>query len=193
MRKILKKIYLSSFAPLISLILTVLSKFHKPFMVYGYFDWRRKLFFKHTRISSSAVIMNKKGISFSDHVWIWHFTIVDGTGGLEIGKGCQIGANVGIFTHSSHISIRLLEEDYINLELKDRTGYIIAPVVIGDYTFIGAGAIILPGVKIGKKCIISAGSVVGKDVKDYDIVAGTPAKKIGDSRDIDKRFKLENS
>jgi len=46
---------------------------------------------------------------------------------------------------------------------------------IGDLTFIGTGAIILPGVKIGNNCIIAAGSVVTKDVPDYSLVAGVPA------------------
>ena len=52
------------------------------------------------------------------------------------------------------------------------------PIHIGDDVWIGARVIILPGVKIGSHCIIGAGAVVTKDVPDYAIVGGVPAKVI---------------
>ncbi len=52
------------------------------------------------------------------------------------------------------------------------------PIVIGDDTFIGARAIIMPGVHIGKNCVIGTGSVVTKDVPDNCIYAGVPSKFI---------------
>lgn len=61
-------------------------------------------------------------------------------------------------------------------------------VVIDDYSLIGAGAIVLPGSKIGKYCIIGAGAVVKGTVEDYSIVIGNPAHKIGDTRD--PKYKL---
>lgn len=57
-------------------------------------------------------------------------------------------------------------------------------VSIDDYSFIGAGAIILPGSNIGKYCIVGAGAVVKGEIEDYSIVIGNPAKKIGDTRQI---------
>lgn len=51
-----------------------------------------------------------------------------------------------------------------------------APVIIGHDTWVGAGATILPGVNIGNYCIVAAGSVVTKNVHDYTVVAGVPAK-----------------
>lgn len=51
-------------------------------------------------------------------------------------------------------------------------------IVVGDNTNIGWNAIILPGVKIGKNCVIGAGAVVTKDVPDNSVVAGCPAKVI---------------
>lgn len=50
-----------------------------------------------------------------------------------------------------------------------------APVVIGDNVWVGARAVILPGVKIGNNVVIAAGSVVNKDVPDNCLVAGVPA------------------
>ena len=53
-----------------------------------------------------------------------------------------------------------------------------APVTIGANTWIGARAVVLPGVVIGDFCIVAAGAVVTKDVPDYTVVAGVPAKEI---------------
>ncbi len=52
------------------------------------------------------------------------------------------------------------------------------PTEIGDGTWLGHGVIVMPGVKIGKKCIIGGGAVVTKDVPDYCIAVGNPAKVI---------------
>ena len=52
----------------------------------------------------------------------------------------------------------------------------IEEVVIGDNVFLGAGAIILPGVTVGDGAIIGAGSIVTKDIKPFTVVAGNPAK-----------------
>lgn len=58
-----------------------------------------------------------------------------------------------------------------------------APVIIGDNTWIGARATILPGVIIGSYCVIAAGSVVTKDVPDFTVVGGVPARFI---KNLDK-------
>ena len=52
------------------------------------------------------------------------------------------------------------------------------PVIIGNDCWIGARATILPGVTIGNYCVIAAGSVVTKDIPDYTVVAGVPAKEV---------------
>ena len=54
------------------------------------------------------------------------------------------------------------------------------PIIIGKNSFIGARAMILPGVCIGDQVIVGAMSVVSKDIADHQIVAGNPAKKIGE-------------
>lgn len=58
---------------------------------------------------------------------------------------------------------------------------------IDDYSQIAACSILLPGVKIGKHCLVGAGSIVGKDVADYQLVLGNPAKVIKDVREIKSR------
>ena len=64
----------------------------------------------------------------------------------------------------------------------DPSKIIFKEVIIEDSVFIGARSIILKGVKIGKGAVIGAGSVVSKNIPEYSICAGNPAKIIGDVR-----------
>lgn len=52
------------------------------------------------------------------------------------------------------------------------------PVFVGDYSWIASDAIILPGVKIGNGAVIGAGTVVAKDVGEYEVVVGNPARHL---------------
>ena len=72
---------------------------------------------------------------------------------------------------SSH-SLNELEKPILHSTIR------LSPVVIGDDCDIGVGAIILPGVHIGRGVQVGAGAVVTRDVEDYAIVAGVPAKVI---------------
>jgi len=165
-----------------------IANLHKPFMVYGYYDYASKKFRKYTRLSSTVSIMNKRNMSIGDFVWVWHYSILDATEGLDIGMGCQIGAWVGIFTHGSENSIRLLGKEFVNIPNNIRKGYSRGKIQIGEFTFVGARSIILPGVTIGKGCLIAAGCLITKDIPDYSVVVGSPGNVVGDTRDIDKHF-----
>lgn len=57
------------------------------------------------------------------------------------------------------------------------------PVAIGDYSFVGADSIVMPGTRIGKGCLIGSGKVVRGNIPDYSIVIGNPWEIIRDSRD----------
>jgi acetyltransferase-like isoleucine patch superfamily enzyme len=185
---VLKKIYLSPVGLIISLVLNIIGRIFRPFMMYGYWNTPSHCFRKLTRVSSTAVLSDKNNINIGENCWIWHHTIIDGSNGVNIGNGVQIGAWVGIFSHSSHIAVRLHGENYINVDNHNRIGYLRAPVNIGDYSFIGAGACILPGVSIGRGCLISAGAVLSKSIPDFSIASGNPAKVIGSTLDMDKKF-----
>jgi acetyltransferase-like isoleucine patch superfamily enzyme len=171
-----------------SVVGNLFAKFQKPFMVYGYFDSGSNRFQKYTRISSTATIMNRKSLNIADHVWVWHYTILDATEGLIIGEGTQIGAWVGIFTHGSENAIRLLGKEFVHINNEERIGYTRGSVKIGSYTFIGAKSVILPGIEIGNGCLIGSGTLVTKDVPDYSVVVGSPGKIIGSTLDIDRKF-----
>lgn len=183
-----KKIYLSPLGLLISIVQNVLSFFHRPFMVYGYFCKKNRKLFKNTRISSTVTIVNPENLEIGDNCWVWHNSVIDASNGVTIGRGVQIGAFVGIFTHSSHVSIRLLGENFINIDGQDRVGYVRAPVVIGDYSFIATNAVIMPGTTIGKGCVIGAGAVVKGKIPDFSVVAGNPGKIVGSTDAFDRRY-----
>ena len=91
-------------------------------------------------------------------------------GPLTMGCNVMMGPDVTILTHS-HI--------FDNTDIPmNKQGTIIKPVSIGDDVWIGMRSIIMPGVKIGNGVIIGAGAIVTKDVPDYAVVAGVPAKVI---------------
>lgn len=164
-----------------------IGKIKAPYMVWGYQDsdgeWRPR-----TRISDTVFMYHPERIKIADNVFVWHYSILDGTGELEIGEGTQIGAWVGIFTHSSHIAIRIYGNHYQEVPEQEKKGYPISSVKIGKYVFVGAGAKILPGVTIGEGALIAAGSIVSRDVTEFEMVSGNPAEVIGDTRRLDKRY-----
>ncbi len=166
--------------------------FHKktliPDMLYNWVKDNKGKLIKDTRVSNTAYFYHKDRIKLGENVFIWHHTILDGTGGIEIEEGTQVGAWVGIFTHSSHIAIRLYGRHYGEIPEQEKKAYMIKPVKIGKYCFVGPGSIIMPGVTIGKGCIIAAGSLVTSDIPDFAIVNGNPAQVEGDTRKLDSRY-----
>lgn len=157
-------------------------------MVYGIKDRVSGRFRKLTRISSTAILANPEKIALGDNVWIWHHSIIDGSNGVTIGEGAQIGAWVGVFSHGSHIAVRIHGNNYIRVPREARSGYARGAVSIGAYSFIGAAAIILPGVSIGKGALIGTGSVVSTNIPDFGIARGNPAKLVGDTRKLDEKY-----
>jgi acetyltransferase-like isoleucine patch superfamily enzyme len=95
-------------------------------------------------------------------------TILDGRGAeLRIGMYVDISPNVRIWT---------LDHNPNSLSHAERP----RKVIIEDYVWIASDAIILPGVTLGRGCIIGSGSVVTSDIEPYAIACGIPARKIGD-------------
>ena len=97
---------------------------------------------------------------------------------ITVGSNCQL-TDSQIFTHGGGQAIRHLYPDF------DCFG----KVVIGDYVYIGAKALIMPGVTIGDHCIVAAGSVVTKSVPSGSMVGGNPAKVLGNIEDYYERNK----
>ena len=181
-----KSLYLSHLGLIISLVLNIFGSLKRPFMVYGHYCSTTKKYLKYTRISTSSIILDKRKLVINNYCWIGHHCIIDASGGLTLGEGVQISSLNSILTHSSHISIRLLGRSFLDSNSSERQGYLKSPVSIGDYSFIGSGAIILPGTNIGRGCVIGAGSVVKGEIPDFSVVIGNPAKIVGSTGVMDK-------
>lgn len=118
------------------------------------------------RLRMPVVIYSPEQLELGDRVDIGEFTHIRANGGVRIGSGVLIAANVTI-TSRGH-----------NVELPRWGVTADAPVVIEDDVWIGAGAIVLPGVTIGRGSVVAAGAVVTADVPPFTVVGGVPAKTI---------------
>ena len=97
-------------------------------------------------------------------------TIIDVADDINIGENVAIGPNCTIYTH---------DHNYSNKETAAWKGGVIKNnISIAEGAWIGTGVTILPGVKIGKNCVIAAGSVVTKSIPEYTIWGGVPAKQL---------------
>lgn len=113
-----------------------------------------------------------QGVKFNGKPdYIHQDAYLDPTGGLTIGQDVVISTRVVILTHDWSFLKR-------TKSLRKKNVSAFRPVCIGSNSFIGAGAIVLPGTKIGINCIIGAGAVVKGDIDDYSIVIGNPCKVI---------------
>ena len=101
--------------------------------------------------------------------WIGPYTILDGSGGLEIGSFCSISAGVHIYTHDS---VKWAVS-------RGKAEYERAPVRVGDCCHIGAQAVIVKGVSIGDHCVIGAGAFVNCHVPSFSIAVGQPCRIVG--------------
>lgn len=135
----------------------------------------RVFWFKLITKSKSKKINIQKNCYFEENVVIGNNSGI-GTncivqGPCIIGENVMMGPDVIIYTRNHEfcdINVPMIEQGFKKSE----------QVIIGDDVWIGARVIILPGVKIGNGVIIGAGAVVTKDVTDYSIIGGCPAKLI---------------
>ena len=116
--------------------------------------------------------------------WIGAFTLIDGLGGLKIGRGCDISCGAQILSHST-VRRCLTERAHSVVDKR--------PTEIGDHCFIGTHAVVLMGAKIGHHSVIAAGAVVleGMEVPPYSLVAGVPARVVRSVRDDVEQWKAE--
>ncbi len=132
---------------------------------------------KGTHLHMGTQFFNPANISIGEGTIVGQNAFLDGRDKLRIGNHVDIASDVMIY-NSEH-----------NLNAKDFAA-IQEPVEIGDYVFIGPRSIILPGVKIGKGAVVAAGAVVTKNVDDFAIVGGVPAKVIGERENKNPDYNL---
>ncbi|HUI93820.1 MAG TPA: acyltransferase [Chitinivibrionales bacterium] len=113
---------------------------------------------------------------------IGHNTVINRNCYLDGRIGIEIGGDVSLSPETCIIS---LDHDPASIDFATRG----EKVVLDDYVWTGMRAVILPGVHLGKGCVAGAGAVVTKSFGDFTVVAGNPAKKIGE-RNRDLKYEL---
>jgi acetyltransferase-like isoleucine patch superfamily enzyme len=108
-------------------------------------------------------------VTVGKNTWIGPFTILDGSGQLEIGSNCSISSGVQIYTH-----------DTVMWALSEgKAEYVRSRVRIGDSCYIGSQTVITKGVSIGDHSVVGALSLVNKDIPHESIATGVPATLVG--------------
>ena len=126
---------------------------------------------------------------FEDHIFI------GGPGRVRFGRSCQINENA--FIQEAEIgSYVMIAPNVAIISNMHNHARIDVPMIfqgvtpdrkvtIEDDVWLGRNVVVMPGVRIGRGAIVAAGAVVTKDVPEYKIVGGVPAKVIGDRRSVD--------
>ena len=133
-----------------------------------YFSLMRELFYN--QIGENSIVYNQltvvlpKNVTIGKGVTVMNGALMMAAGGITIEDKAMIAANVQLISNNHDPYVR----EIITCK----------PVVIKYGAWVGAGATILPGVTVGKYAIVGANSVVNKDIPDYAIAVGSPAKVI---------------
>jgi acetyltransferase-like isoleucine patch superfamily enzyme len=128
---------------------------------------------KNTKEQPTVILRQAERVFIGENCLLNHNNVLQGgkkTGKIIIGNHVHCGANVMMFAFNhgtDSLDIPTINQDYYD-----------GDIIIEDDVWIGAGSVILPGIKIGKGVVIASNSVVNKDVASYTIVGGVPAKQI---------------
>ena len=132
--------------------------------------WGLFVFGRRVGILGSFTVANPRNVKIGSDCGINHNVFILGHSKIVIGNGVVLSAGVMLIDSGLHL------DGFAKAEFP---AHFDSYVIIEDGVWIGAGAIILPGVTVGIKSIVGAGSVVTKDVPPYTIVAGNPARPRG--------------
>jgi acetyltransferase-like isoleucine patch superfamily enzyme len=121
-------------------------------------------FGSNTSIYDSSLVIGN--VKVGNDTWVGPFTILDGSGGLEIGSFCSISAGVQIYSHDS------VQWAVSGGKKKIEK----SPTKIGSKCYIGPNTIIAKGISIGEGCIIGSNSLVNKNIPAHHKAYGNPIK-----------------
>jgi acetyltransferase-like isoleucine patch superfamily enzyme len=124
-----------------------------------------------SRISYDVTVVSPRGTSIGRNAMIANNSVLDGRGGLEIGDDVQLGFQAILLTTSHRFRD---PRTPVRLQGLDRK-----PVRVGNDVWVGARVVIQPGVTVGDGAVVGAGAVVTRDVPPFAVVAGVPARVIG--------------
>jgi maltose O-acetyltransferase len=123
---------------------------------------------KNSRFQNKVYIGNGKNLQIGEYCQINEHVFIQGA---VIGNHVMIAPHVSLLAH-----MHKHDRTDIPMILQDRTK--VNKVIVEDDVWLGRNAIIMPGIHIGKGSIVAAGAVVTKDVPEYTVVGGVPAKII---------------
>ena len=133
-----------------------------------YFSLMRELFYN--QIGENSIVYNQltvvrpKNVKIGKNVTVMNGALMMSAGGITLEDNVLIAANVQLISN--------------NHDPYDRYVITCKPILIKEGAWVGAGATVLPGVTVGKHAIIGANSVVSKNIPDYAVAVGCPAKVI---------------
>jgi acetyltransferase-like isoleucine patch superfamily enzyme len=121
----------------------------------------------NVRLRMPVVVYGAESLRFGSDVDVDAFVVLRASGGLTIGSRVVIGAHAVLTSRGHPVAPPRFgrTED--------------APVVIGDDVWVGASAVVLPGVTVGRGSVVAAGAVVTRDVPPGTVVGGVPARVLG--------------
>jgi acetyltransferase-like isoleucine patch superfamily enzyme len=122
------------------------------------------IFRRGVAVFGNFTVVHPAGVKLGRNCAINHGVFMLGRTGIEIGDDVVLSAGC------------MLIDASLETRGTENRGYVEKPIRILDGAWVGAGAIILPGVTLGRQCVVGAGSVVTSDVADFTVVAGNPAK-----------------
>ncbi|MDY6939647.1 MAG: acyltransferase [Cyanobacteriota bacterium] len=126
----------------------------------------------NTIVSRNCVIQGKTGpVSIGNKTDLGCNVILSSGGGIQIGNSVLIAGNC-------YLGGGRYVNDRLDIPMMEQGVYTQGPLIIGDDVWLGAGSTVLDGVTVGKGCIVGAGAVVTKDLPDYTVAVGIPAKAI---------------
>lgn len=130
-----------------------------------------------TTIHMGCKFFEPSGVIIGNDTKIGEGAFLDGRALLRIGSHVDIASQVLIYNAEHDIN----SESFAAKE---------EPVTVEDYVFIGPRVIILPGVRVGQGAVIAAGAVVTKDIPEYAVAGGVPAKIIGERKNRNLHYRL---
>lgn len=121
-------------------------------------------------IAPDVEIKNFEGLNIGSNVSIHRFCYIDAKGGIDIGSNVSIAHSSSIISFNHRWDNKTIPIKYNKIKL--------GKISIEDDVWIGCGARILSGVKVGKRSVVAAGSVVTSNVDELTVVGGVPSKEI---------------
>lgn len=131
----------------------------------------------HTYLFGGSEVLAPENLEIEGNCHIGRLCQIDARGGITIGRNVVI---------ASHVLLITADHDVQSPDFDGR----LAPIRIGDRAWLGSRSVVLKGVTIGEGAVVSAGSVVHRDVAAWSIVSGVPAVQIGE-RNPFQRYEVD--